>query len=135
MRIPRAAAEEEAAMGLTPLVDVVFLLLIFFLVATSFDEPRLAIELPDAETAAAPDTRETVRVELRATGELRVDGRPIPLSALDRVLGERAATAEGLELRADREVPHGSVVEVLDRARAHDIRQISIAVEARAPAP
>jgi len=122
-------------MGLTPLVDVVFLLLIFFLVATSFDEPRLAIELPEAETAAAPDSREALRVELRATGELRVDGDVVEPADLDRVLAARAATAEGLELRADREVPHGRVVEVLDRARAHDIQEISIAVEARAPAP
>jgi len=128
----RQRAKEDPTIDLTSLIDVVFLLLIFFLVATSFDEPRLSIELPDAETAAPPDTRETLRVEIRSSGELYVDGNPIPPAALDRVIGERAATAEGLELRADRDVPHGAVVEVLDRARAHDIREISIAVEAQA---
>ena len=131
MRLPRTP-EADSGMGLTPLVDIVFLLLIFFVVATSFKQPHLSLELPSAETAAAPEDQETLLVELRKEGGLFVDGEETAPEALDAVLRERAADVDVLELRADHAVNHGRVVEVLDRARANDLDEISIAVEAKA---
>lgn len=130
MRLPRDA-EADGGMGLTPLVDVVFLLLIFFVVATSFEEPHIALDLPDAEAASKPEEQEMLRVELREGGEIRVDGEVTADADLDAIFAARAAQVDALELRADEQVTHGRVVEVLDRARANDLPEISIAVEAK----
>jgi len=125
------AETETAELGLAPLIDVVLLLLIFFLVTTSFATPRIPLELPGAQSAEPPrPTRHTV--VLTAAGGLYLDEAPVTLDAL----GERlAAPDEGgaereLELRADREVPHGRVVEVLDRARRSGIEAVGVAVAA-----
>lgn len=130
MRLPRNA-ETNQGMGLTPLVDVVFLLLIFFVVATSFKQPHIALDLPDAESAAPPEEREMLLVELRASGEILVDGEATLAEELEFLISARADQVEGLELRADQDVTHGRVVEVLDLARSHDVTEISIAVEAK----
>lgn len=130
MLLPRQP-EAEGGMGLTPLVDVIFLLLIFFVVATTFKEPRIDLTLPEAAEANAPAETSMIVVELRENGEMSVDGAAASLDELDALLVERGARGDGLELRADRDVPHGRVVEVLDRARAHDVLEISIAVEAK----
>ncbi|MEM7410335.1 MAG: biopolymer transporter ExbD [Myxococcota bacterium] len=136
MRIARGVEAEDNGMGLTPLIDVVFLLLIFFIVATSFNEPRLSLELPAAETAAMSEPVEAVRVEIRNSGEIVVDGETTTLLDLDSLFAKRAGDVDVVELRAELAVPHGSVVEVLDRARAHGLTEVSIAVEPRAgPAP
>lgn len=120
---------EDSGLGITPLVDVVLLLLIFFIVTTSFSEPRIALELPDAVTGAPEDPRERLRVTLRSDGGLLVDGSASDAEGLTAALA--AGGVDGLELRADREVPHGRVVEVLDLSREHGVADVSIAVDAR----
>ena len=132
MRFAREA-EADGGMGLTPLVDVVFLLLIFFVVATSFREPHLAVNLPDVTQAASSEDAETLLVELHADGGVFVDGEAAAEETLGELFALRAPDVDGLELRADESVPHGRVVEVLDRARTHDLTEIAIAVEAKRP--
>jgi len=136
------AQDEEAGIGLAPLVDVVLLLLIFFLVTTSFREPEIPLSLPRATTGEASGP-ERVVVSLAENGALRVDGRPVDLEALDAYLTERAggdaAGGFALEVRADQAVRHGRVVEVLDLARRRGVERLGIAVRAGeasgAPAP
>jgi len=127
VRIARHADEEEAGLGLAPLIDVVLLLLIFFLVTSSFAKPEVPLDLPPAETGEAP-TPSSLVVTLTEDGALRIDDRP----ASPAELGERLASAAGPEtdllLRADEAVPHGRVVEVLDLARRHAVSKIAIAV-------
>ena len=130
MRLPRAAEAGEAGMGLTPLVDVIFLLLIFFVVATTFKEQHLALELPDVLEAAAEAPQEMLVVELAASGETLVDGEPVDGAEIGDAIADRAADAAALELRADGQVLHERVVEVLGHAQAHDLTEISIAVDA-----
>ncbi len=130
MRFARVE-DEEAGLGLAPLIDVVLLLLIFFLVTTSFTEPRLGIELPESKSAEAPG-RATWQVTLAADGTTLLDGEKIDSSGLEDAF-ERAADDEAeLELRADKSVEHGRVVEVLGLARSQGVTRIGIAVS---PAP
>lgn len=129
MRFARHA-DEEAGIGLAPLIDVVLLLLIFFLVTTSFREPQLPLSLPRAATGEAGGP-ERVVVSLGEDGALRVDGRPMDLQGLDAYLAESLeAGPPALELRADEEVLHGRVVEVLDLARRRGVETLGIAVRA-----
>ena len=120
------AQQQSANFGLAPLLDVVLLLLIFFVVTTSFTEPRLALELPEAETAAPGEARVLV-VSIDADGTLAIGGEPVEQAELDRRLSEAAQADEELELRADAATPHGSVVEVLDRARKAGVTRVGIA--------
>ena len=132
MHWPRAVEQEAGTLGLTPLVDVVFLLLIFFVVTTSFSETRLALVLPSAETAQSTQDAALLVVSLAPDGGLRVDGEELAWEALDaRIAAAAADEIEGIEIRADESVAHGRVVEVLDRARSHDIVDVEITTQKR----
>jgi len=127
---------EAAELGLAPLLDVVLLLLIFFLVTTSFATSRIPLELPGAESAEAPRHSKLV-VVLTTDGGLFLDEVAITPALLDGRLAEASHAEPGLdlELRADRAVSHGRVVEILDLARSHGIEAVGIAVAGGAVTP
>ena len=118
--------QEGATLGLAPLIDVVLLLLIFFVVTTSFTEPRMQLELPGAESAT-PQPPATLVVSIGADGALQVDGEDADRAALAERLAEASAADGELEIRADRATPHGNVVEVLDAAQKVGLTRIGIA--------
>ncbi len=125
--------------NLTPLIDVVFLLLIFFMVSTTFkDEARLRIQLPEAQGEDAPaEEPEMIRLVIDRTGRFYVDDqavtdrRPITLvRALTGALGER----KGLPvlIQADANTPHQAVMTALDAASQAGL--VRIAFSATRPA-
>lgn len=122
-----ARSQDQASFGLAPLLDVVLLLLIFFVVTTSFTEPRLALELPSAETAA-PGEGDLLVVSIDREGAIAIRGQPVGEAQLDARLAEASARGVALELRADDAARHGVVVGVLDRARKAGIAEVGIAV-------
>ncbi len=130
----RLAADdlEEAQLGLAPLLDVVLLLLIFFLVTTSFAAPRMDLELPEAQSGeiASPSL---VVVTVEAAGGLGLDGEAVTTAELAERFASAADAAAGvteLVVRADTEARHGQVVEVLDLARSHGLTRVGIEVAA-----
>jgi len=125
VRISRGEIE-EADLGLAPLIDVVLLLLIFFLVTTSFAAPRIPLELPGAASAEAPRPAE-LTVVLTAGSGLYLDETPVTLEELDLAL-DPLAPDTALELRADAAVTHGRVIRVLDLAREHGLTELGVAV-------
>lgn len=131
MRIARPA-DEEAGLGLAPLIDVVLLLLIFFLVTSFFAKPQVPLELPPAETGEAPSPA-SLTVTLTDDGALRIDDRPASPDELSALLAQEAGPDTDLLVRADEAVPHRRVVEVLDLARRHAVSKIALAVSAGAP--
>ena len=127
---PRPAEEPE--IGLTPMIDVVFLLLIFFMVSTSFlNEASLSLTLPTADTAPAAADTEAVEVTVGADGryffgaqELVNSGRTALRAALlDAAGGDAGRT---LVVRADARAPHQAVVTVLDVAGGAGFTRVSI---------
>jgi biopolymer transport protein ExbD len=109
-----------SALNLTPLIDVVFLLLIFFLVATRFaqDDRELPVQLPSA-SSALPMTVEPTElvIHINAAGQYLVQGQPTDLSQLESIL--RKAVSDNpvhqvVVIRADRQVAFQSVVSVMD---------------------
>ena len=124
---------ETPDINLTPLIDVVFLLLIFFMVTTTFapEERRLTLELPSGQTGMAP-AEASVIVTLGANGELALDGKPMASKgALARALREqRSKHTPGtlsLLLRADARTEHGAVIGILDLARQLGIQEVNVA--------
>jgi biopolymer transport protein ExbD len=125
---------EEPELNMTSLIDVVLLLLIFFMVSTRFvDESRLAIRLPEAglkpERAAL---RDVVEIEVTAEGGYRVNGRPLINNSPDTLSVALSRAAEGdravpVTIRADARAMHQSVVTAMDVAGRLGYRQINIA--------
>lgn len=124
----RSRSRAEAALDMTPLIDVVFLLLIFFLVTAAYatqDQTVIPVELPQGTSgeAAAADERVSVvlqrdaRVRILYEGEEElVDATPAALREALRRVHTRSPDA-AVFLRGDRDVSYGEIMEVLDVAR------------------
>ncbi len=128
-RTPGWRSDDETAsllpIDLTPMIDIVFLLLIFFMVSTRIMEPYgYQIELP--ETEAAPQQQgqtETPVLSVLADGGASINGERL---ARDAELTLPASTAE-VVLRADRAASHGDVMFWMDRLQSAGIRQVTLA--------
>lgn len=121
-----------SAINVTSLVDVVFLLLIFFMVTTTFADPSgIAVKLP--KTTSAPTTvnsKDTLAVTIDQTGNASFNGTKTTIEELRGKLEQVRATKSGeltLVVRADKDTFHGTVVSVLDVAKRVGIDRISIA--------
>jgi biopolymer transport protein ExbD len=130
----RPRAHEEPELNLTSMIDVVLLLLIFFMVSTTFvDEARVKIQLPQASNEPAPDQqRDSIEVTVTGAGEYRVNGKtlintsPATLSAaVAQVAGEGRTTP--VTIRADARATHQSVVTAMDVLGRLGFRALNIA--------
>ncbi len=127
----RTREREEPGINLTPLIDVVFLLVIFFMVSTTFQrETRLDIELPEASAERAEERR-TLDIMVDAQGRYFIDGQELvnrDLATLKRALQEAIGAGERpVVLRADARTPHEAVVRAMDAAGQLGISRLSIA--------
>lgn len=122
---------KEAGLDITPLIDVVFLLLIFFLLSSSFImQPGIKVKLPEATTDDIK-TKKDIFITLARDGTYFLNEEFISLAALPdklRVLVAKEAD-QILIIKADREVKHGQVVEVMDIAKKAGIDRLAIATE------
>ena len=129
----RQLRRPEVSINLTPLIDVVFLLLIFFMVSTSFSElTLLVVDLPQAEgTSASADT--SVLLVVDVAGNMTLDGEPVPnnVRGLSAAMGERLSgnTDIPVILSADAMTPHQYVVTAMDVAAQLNITRLTIATE------
>ena len=126
-------ADEEVGISLISLIDVIFLLLIFFMVTTTLIDPsrRLDIQLPEAK-AASPETKSIPAIiELGPGGKVLLNGKRVDLKTLEsrlRALGSGSKKKTAL-VRADRRLDYGRVVRVLGICRASGFYDIGIAVK------
>ncbi len=125
--------EETVEVNLTALIDVVFLLLIFFMVTTTFDRhARLKVSLPEASTKATQQQNNPVVLSIDAKGNYFINDRQVVNTSLDtlkkalqKTIGEDKDI--GLVLRADGNTPHQSVVRAMDAAAQLGLTKLSIA--------
>ena len=134
--------QEEVTINLTPLIDIVFLLLIFFMVSTTFSkESQLRIRLPDASPDSEVEQRPSrLVVAITKSGDYSIRGpnESIGHHLLSRersVLAQAMAKgAQGTDelvvvIRADRKTPHEAVVRVMDVARKLGLVRITFATQ------
>ena len=124
-----------AVLEIAPLVDIVFILLIFFLLtATYVKNPHLDINLPQASLNKSADNKKDIEIGIKDDGEIRYDNKTISLDALEGVL--RAEYAAGTDavivIRADKSSKHGRVVEIMDLAKRIGFAKLAIAVQSKA---
>jgi biopolymer transport protein ExbD len=113
---------------LSPLIDVVFILLIFVLMVARFSEDEELSVRPPVSTASKPldRTDDTLVVVLEADGTLRIRGEAVPLERLDAVLTAARATHPALVVRGDAAVPLQGAVDVLGAAAAAGFDQVGV---------
>ena len=121
----------EDAPNLTPLIDVVFLLLVFFLVATTFadQEVEMDLELPKASEGESQGDDHLLVIDVAADGRTFVEGREVGTEALRQKLSaaaERDPEREVL-IRGDGRVDLERIVAALDACRMASLRRVSIA--------
>ena len=110
--------------NLTPLIDVVFLLLIFFMVSTTFTkETHLKLDLPEAEGEPMPELVEKVEVLINKDGGYSINGKPLINTKIETLMTGLEEVGAGLErakvpfvITADANVPYQSVVMAMDAA-------------------
>ncbi len=129
--------EGESALNLTSLIDVMFLLVIFFAVSTTFRiHPGLSVHLPTARSERIPEEKHTVQAVLTKTGEVYLDGEAVGWDrVLERLKRKRKASGVTLFLlEADAQALHGRVVALMDAAREAGIRRLAIATRPKGEA-
>ncbi len=127
-------SDERVDINLTPLIDVVFLLLIFFMVSTTFDRhAKLKVELPEASAQKEQQQiDEPVVLSIDAKGNYFINDRQVvntTLETLKTALQKSVADKKdvSLVLRADAKTPHQSVVRAMDAASQLGLTRLSIA--------
>ncbi len=117
---------------ITPMLDIVFIMLIFFIVTTSFvKESGVTVNRPSAQTAEEKKGS-NILVAIRANGEIWIDRRAIDVRAVrPNIERMKAENPEGaVIIQADEYSPAGMVVKVMDQVRLAGITNISISAEA-----
>ncbi len=129
--------EDSVEVNLTPLIDVVFLLLIFFMVSTTFDRhAKLKVSLPEASTKATQQQNDPLVLSIDAKGNYFLNEHQVVnqqlgtlKQAILKTLGEKNVNIKdvSLVLRADANTPHQSVVRAMDAASQLGLTRLSIA--------
>jgi len=115
---------------IAPLIDIVFLLLIFFMLVTRFLSPSIAIALPESESGEL-DESNAAFVSVNTSGNVYLDDNPVSLDDLTYLLNEQrqAGEIEIVRLRADKTTDWQIVIDILDAIRASGIIDIAIETE------
>lgn len=119
-------------LNITPLLDLAFVLLIIFVIATPLIENGIAVDLPNGGTPDNPIQREDIRqVEIDPAGAFVLDGRPMDLNGIESALVSSFATNAQMVVyvRADSESPYKQVAAVLNRCERNGISRISLRTE------
>ena len=121
--------EEEAGINITPMLDIVFIMLIFFIVTTSFvKETGIEVNRPDAQTAVRNE-RGNILIAITESGDIWMDKRKIDVRAVranvERMLAERPEGA--VIVQADKLSQAGVMVTVMDQVRLAGVENVSIA--------
>jgi biopolymer transport protein TolR len=138
-RTPPSAPMSD--INMTPLIDVMLVLLVIFLVTAPLMASSLKLDLPAAGAAATPASlQQALQVSMQADGTVRLDGEPLAADAWRErlVQAARENPATEVHLRADRRVPYGEVAAFIDAAQQAGLSRIGFATEPAAtdaPAP
>ena len=131
MRRKRVRQEEDADIDITPMLDIVFIMLIFFIVTATFvKESGIDVTRPDAETAVKQN-RVAILIAIRDNNEIWINRRQVDLASVRANVEKLHAENPqgGAVILADREAETGVLVEIMDQVRLAGVGAISIAAE------
>lgn len=125
----------EFGIDLMPLIDVVFLLLIFFLITTSFVKPKeerkIPVNLPAGVTGSESTSQEPVTIVVTSNGRVRFEGQDIAGADLAEKLSslKESRPDASIMLRGDTDAAHGQVVETLDAIKASGFERVNLIIK------
>lgn len=128
----RRQKNQEVTVNLTPLIDVVFLLLIFFMVSTSFTkETHLSLDLPEATGEAAKAMEEQIEIVINSNGQYTINGRTLVNARLETLKSALDTVSQNnrempLIITADARTPHQSVITAMDGAAQLGFAKLSL---------
>ena len=126
-----SASDEDSDINLTPMLDVVFIMLIFFIVTATFiKQPGREVRRPDAETDTQKPTV-SVLVAIDAAGNIWIDKKKVDEAGVQAHI-ERLHTENpkgGLVIQADRDATYRKLKAVLDAARGADLPEVAISTQ------
>ncbi len=125
----RARSGRRVLVNVTSLIDVLFMLLIFFMVSTTFvEQPGMKLDLPAAKSAEVSKV-EALVLNLYQDGNMSLNGQTITMDKLEEELraGLSQSPEGALNLFADKNATHGKVIEVMDIARQAGIKKLVVA--------
>ena len=122
--------KEDIRVDITPLIDVVFILLLFFIVTTTFVvAPGITVELPKSKSVEIKREKKELRVVITKEKQIFLNARKITLPELSRELLKYAKVNKDavVILQADENVNHGTVVTIMDTAKSAGLHRLAIA--------
>jgi len=127
----KVRVEEDAAIDMTPMLDIVFIMLIFFIVTTVFvKEAGVSVNKPNGDLAVMPKNA-NIFIAVTEDGKVWIDKNEVDVDLvranLERLMAEQPSDV--IIIQADKEAEHGLVVEVMDQIKMAGIDRISIATE------
>ncbi len=132
MKLGRGIRQSKPEVMIAPLIDVVFLLLIFYAVTTQFvNDQRLKLKLPEAKTAQkvgqGAETKPPV-ISVAADGGVWIDGKQIPEGRLEAAVKQAVKGSKdgSVVIKGDRDADYGVVIKVLDTARGAGAKMIQM---------
>ncbi|NQU62884.1 MAG: biopolymer transporter ExbD [SAR324 cluster bacterium] len=120
------------SIDITPLIDVIFILLIFLMISTTFISPTgIQIELPTTVSKPKPGKQKSLEISITAKHQFFFNGQPIKQELIQTTLikAKQSTSQTNLTIRADGKVQHKVVVFVMDAAKLAGINKFSIATQ------
>ena len=131
MRLDLDEREDDGGINLTPMIDIVFLLLIFFLAATTFarEEVSMDLRLPEAASGTESNATTPLIVQLFADGRMTFDGREVNFEALKQKLMAAGARdrKRSVLVRGDKVAQFGMGLQILDACRLAKLGKVDFA--------
>ena len=124
---------KKAIINITSLIDVVLLLLIFFMISSTFiEQPGIKLDLPGTKTVELEPIKD-LTLTVTADGKIYLSGSEINLSVLpDSLISHiQRSTDKKLTIKADENVPHGKVVEIMDIAKSVGVEKLIVATKVK----
>ena len=124
--------EEDYSINLPSMTDIIFLLLIFFMVATVLKDStrRLDVQLPEARSGQATEARR-LTIEMAADGTMSLNGELVTQEQLEQQLRPTGETdgQRSVVIKADKRLAYGNVIEIMGLCQAAGIADIAVAVK------
>lgn len=128
----------DPTIDVTPMIDIVFQLVLFFMVSTTFvSAPGIEVELPKSSATAMVEDKLDINIWIAADGTVLVNDVPVTASSLANLLEKQAKKDESalVIIKADTGVSHGRVVLVMDQVKAAGLSRLAIATRTEPESP
>lgn len=130
----REKQDTEKGIDISPLIDMVFILLIFFMVSTTFvKDMKLDLNRPSASSASMASTK-AIRLYIDNSGEIFLDGEPVRVWVIQSRLRDllKSSSSKSVLVVTDENVPSSRLIEVVDQARLSGAQDVGVATEKEA---